>query len=34
MQYIGKDTVVVWPSALKAKDPVMPLPKGNAYSTQ
>ena len=34
MQYIGKDTVVVWPSALKSKDPVMPLPKGNAYSTQ
>jgi branched-chain amino acid transport system substrate-binding protein len=34
MQYIGKDTVVVWPSALKSKEPVMPLPKGHAYSTQ
>jgi branched-chain amino acid transport system substrate-binding protein len=34
MQYIGKDTYVVWPTALKSRDPVMPLPKGNAYSTK
>jgi branched-chain amino acid transport system substrate-binding protein len=32
MQYIGKETVVVWPSAIKTKDPVLPLPKGHAYA--
>ncbi len=32
MQYIGNETVVVWPSAIKTKDPVLPLPKGHAYA--
>lgn len=32
MQYIGKETVVVWPSAIKTKDPVLPLPKDHAYA--
>ncbi len=32
MQYIANDTVVVWPSAIRAKDPVLPLPKGHAYA--
>lgn len=31
-QYIGRDTFIVWPSALKTKDPVAPLPKGHAYA--
>jgi branched-chain amino acid transport system substrate-binding protein len=31
MQYNGNDTYVVWPSAIKTKDPVLPLPKGHAY---
>jgi branched-chain amino acid transport system substrate-binding protein len=34
MQYIERDTFVVWPSAIKTKDPVLPLPKGHGYSTQ
>jgi branched-chain amino acid transport system substrate-binding protein len=32
MQYIGNETAVVWPAAIKTKDPVLPLPKGNAYA--
>ena len=32
MQYVGNDTVVVWPSAIKTKDAVLPLPKGHAYA--
>jgi branched-chain amino acid transport system substrate-binding protein len=32
MQYIGQETAVVWPSAIKTKDPVLPLPKGHAYA--
>jgi len=32
MQYNGNDTYVVWPSAIKTKDPVLPLPKGHAYA--
>ena len=32
MQYNGNDTFVVWPSAIKTKDPVLPLPKGHAYA--
>jgi branched-chain amino acid transport system substrate-binding protein len=32
MQYIGNDTVVVWPTPIKTKDPVLPLPKGHAYA--
>jgi branched-chain amino acid transport system substrate-binding protein len=32
MQYNGNDTFVVWPAAIKTKDPVLPLPKGHAYA--
>jgi branched-chain amino acid transport system substrate-binding protein len=32
MQYIGKQTTVVWPEAIKTKDAVLPLPKGHAYA--
>ena len=32
MQYNGNDTFVVWPSAIKTKDPMLPLPKGHAYA--
>ena len=32
MQYSGNDTFVVWPSAIKTKDPVLPLPKGHTYA--
>jgi branched-chain amino acid transport system substrate-binding protein len=32
MQYIGNDTAVVWPTAIKTKDAVLPLPKGHAYA--
>ncbi len=32
MQYVGNDTVVVWPAAIKTKDAVLPLPKGHAYA--
>jgi branched-chain amino acid transport system substrate-binding protein len=32
MQYNATDTFVVWPTPLKTKDPVLPLPKGHAYS--
>ncbi len=32
MQYIGGDTKIVWPAALKTVDPVLPLPKGHAYA--
>jgi branched-chain amino acid transport system substrate-binding protein len=31
-QYNGRETFLVWPSALKTKDPVLPLPKGHAYA--
>ncbi len=31
-QYSGNDTFVVWPSSIKTKDPVLPLPKGHAYA--
>ncbi len=34
MQYNAKDTYIVWPTAIKSKDPVLPLPKGHAYSNQ
>jgi len=34
MQYSGNDTFVVWPAAIKTRDPVLPLPKGHAYSPQ
>ena len=32
MQYIGKQTAVVWPEAIKTKEAVLPLPKGHAYA--
>lgn len=31
-QYSGSDTFVVWPNAIKTKEPVLPLPKSNAYA--
>ncbi len=34
MQYSGKDTFIVWPTAIKTKDPVLPLPKGHPYANQ
>ena len=34
MQYSGNDTFIVWPSALKTRDAVLPLPKGTTYSNQ
>ena len=32
MQYSGQDTFIVWPAAIKTKDPVLPLPKEHAYA--
>lgn len=32
MQFIGNDTYVVWPAAIKTKDAVLPLPKGHGYA--
>ena len=32
MQYVKGETKVVWPSAIKTADPVLPLPKGHAYA--
>src|SRR6185369_7155587 len=32
MQYIGGDTKIVWPTAIKTADPVLPLPKGHTYA--
>jgi branched-chain amino acid transport system substrate-binding protein len=32
MQYSGNDTFIVWPTAIKTRDPVLPLPKGHTYS--
>ena len=32
MQYSGQDTYIVWPAAIKTKDPVLPLPKGHGYA--
>jgi branched-chain amino acid transport system substrate-binding protein len=34
MQFIGGDTKVVWPAAIKTAEPVLPLPKGHTYSPQ
>jgi branched-chain amino acid transport system substrate-binding protein len=34
MQYSGNDTFIVWPAAIKTKDPLLPLPKGHTYSPQ
>lgn len=32
MQYSGNDTFIVWPTAIKTKDPVLPLPAGHGYA--
>jgi len=32
MQYSAQDTFIVWPTAIKTKDPVLPLPKGHGYA--
>ncbi len=32
MQFIGNDTYVVWPGAIKTKEAVLPLPKGHGYA--
>ena len=32
MQFVGGETKVVWPAAIKTAEPVIPLPKGNAYT--
>ncbi len=32
MQYSANDTFIVWPSAIKTKDPVLPLPAGHGYA--
>ena len=34
MQYIKGETKIVWPTALRTADPVLPLPKGHSYSNQ
>jgi branched-chain amino acid transport system substrate-binding protein len=34
MQYSNQDTFIVWPTAIKTKDPILPLPKGHGYSAQ
>lgn len=32
MQYNAQDTYIVWPAAIKTKDPMLPLPKGHGYA--
>ena len=32
MQYSGNDTYIVWPSTIKTRDAVLPLPKGHVYA--
>jgi branched-chain amino acid transport system substrate-binding protein len=32
MQYVGNETKIVWPSAIKTANPVLPLPKGHTYA--
>lgn len=34
MQYAANDTFIVWPSAIKTKDPVLPLPAGHGYAAR
>jgi branched-chain amino acid transport system substrate-binding protein len=34
MQYQGGHTKIVWPTAIKTADPVLPIPKSSAYSNQ
>jgi len=32
MQYVKGDTKIVWPTAIKTVDPMLPLPKGHTYA--
>ena len=32
MQYLGGQTKIVWPAAIKTADPLLPIPKSSAYS--
>lgn len=32
MQYNGRDTFIVWPTAIKTRDAVLPLPRGHAFA--
>jgi branched-chain amino acid transport system substrate-binding protein len=32
MQYQGGQTKIVWPTAIKTADPVLPIPKSSVYS--
>jgi len=32
MQYLGGETKIVWPSAIKTAEPLLPIPKSSAYS--
>ncbi len=34
MQYQGGQTKIVWPTAIKTADPVLPIPKSSVYSNQ
>jgi branched-chain amino acid transport system substrate-binding protein len=34
MQYQGGQTKIVWPTAIKTADPILPIPKSSAYSNQ
>ena len=34
MQYMDGQTKIVWPTAIKTADPVLPLPKSSAYANQ
>ena len=34
MQYSGQDTFIVWPTAIKTRDAVLPLPKSHGYALQ
>lgn len=34
MQYSGNDTFIVWPTAIKTRDPVLPLPAGHGYAAR
>ena len=32
MQYVDRKVYIAWPKVLQTIDPVLPLPKGSAYS--
>ena len=32
MQYLGGETKIVWPSAIKTAEPLLPIPKSSAYA--